>query len=406
MFKYQDIFLIMINERQIFYEILAQTSDNPIGIELCSAEGVFLFDSDGKKYYDLISGVSVSNAGHKNKEIMQAITLQLEKYSHLMVYGEIIQSPQVSYAELLVSLLPENLNNVYFVNSGSEAIEGAMKLAKRYTGRTEIIAFENAYHGSTQGAMSVLGSAELKRAFRPLLPDVSFLKFNDAGGLCRITGKTACVIAEPVQGEAGIVLPEHDFLEKLSQRCKETGALLIFDEVQTGIGRTGRNFAFEHYNVTPDILVLAKALGGGMPLGAFIASKKIMHSLTHNPALGHITTFGGHPVCCAAGLAAFIYIQKNIKHSETEYKAELFYSLLKDAKHVREIRYKGLLMAIELGSADKLKQFMRVAAENGIISDWFLFCDTAFRISPPLIITEDEIRDVCRIIKECLELVR
>lgn len=406
MLKKQVIFIYMFTDRQIFYKILAQTSANPIAIEISDAEDIFLFGTDGRKYYDLISGVSVSNAGHKNAEINQAIIGQLDKYSHLMVYGELIQSPQVRYGELLVSLLPENLNNVYFVNSGSEAMEGAMKLAKRYTGRTEIMAFKNAYHGSSQGALSVLGNEKLKRSFRPLLPDIHFLNFNNANDLRKITEKTACVIAEPIQGEAGIILPENDFLKKLRDKCREKGTLLIFDEVQTGICRTGRNFAFEHYDVVPDILVLAKALGGGMPLGAFISSKEIMQTLTSDPVLGHITTFGGHPVCCAAGMASLNFLLKNITNSETINKADLFYSLLKDKKHVKEIRFKGLLMAIELGNSDKLQQFMRLGIEKGIISDWFLFCDTAFRISPPLIITEEQIREVCKIINECLEEIK
>ncbi len=403
MLKKQVIFIYMFTDRQIFYKILAQTSATPIAIEISHAEGIFLYGTDGRKYYDLISGVSVSNAGHKNAEINQAVIGQLDKYSHLMVYGELIQSPQVRYGELLASLLPENLNNVYFVNSGSEAIEGAMKLAKRYTGRTGIMAFKNAYHGSSQGALSVLGNENLKKSFRPLLPDVHFLNFNNAANLDKITERTACVIAEPIQGEAGIILPEKDFLKKLSCKCKETGTLLIFDEVQTGVCRTGSNFAFEHYDVIPDILVLAKALGGGMPLGAFISSKEIMHTLTFDPALGHITTFGGHPVCCAAGMASFNFLLKNITDSETKYKADLFYSLLKDKKHVKDIRYKGLLMAIDLGNSDKLQEFMRLGIEKGVISDWFLFCDTAFRISPPLIISEEQVRDVCRLINECLE---
>lgn len=392
----------MLTERQLFYRVLGQTSDNPMAVEISHAEGVFLYEPGGKKYYDLISGVSVSNAGHGNAEIKNLIISQLDKFSHLMVYGEFVQSPQVRYGEFLVSILPEKLNNVYFVNSGSEAVEGALKLAKRFTGRTEIISFKNAYHGSTQGALSVLGNEELKRSFRPLLPGIKFLKFNDIFDLSKITSKTACVIVEPIQGEAGIILPENDFLKKLKEKCIETGALLIFDEVQTGVCRTGKNFAFEHYNVVPDILVLAKALGGGMPLGAFISSKEIMHTLTYNPVLGHITTFGGHPVSCAAGLAAINFLQKNIKYSETENKAMLFYSLLKDKKHVKEIRYKGLLMAIDLGDSRKLQQFIRLGIDKGFISDWFLFCDTAFRISPPLIITEEQIREVCALISDCL----
>lgn len=396
----------MFTDKQIFYQMLAQTSDNAMALEVSHADGVFLYGTDGRRYYDLISGVSVSNAGHNNAEIKAAIHEQVEKYTHLMVYGEMIQSPQVRYGQLLVSLLPAQLNNVYFVNSGSEATDGAIKLAKRYTGRTEVIAYQNAYHGSSQGSLSVLGHEALKRAFRPLIPDVRFLKFNDMDNLAVISERTACVIVEPVQGEAGIVLPEEGYLQKLRERCSESGALLVFDEIQTGICRTGRNFAFEHYNVVPDVLVLAKALGGGMPLGAFISSKEIMQTLSFNPVLGHITTFGGHPVCCAAGMASLKYLLKNINNSDTENKAELFHSLLKDDIHIKSIRYKGLLMAVELGDANKLQQFIRLGLEKGIVSDWFLFCDTAFRISPPLTIAEEEIRDVCRIIGECLNEIR
>ncbi len=396
----------MSTDKQIFYQMLAQTSANPLALEVSHADGVFLYGTDGRRYYDLISGVSVSNAGHNNAEIKAAIIGQVEKYTHLMVYGEMIQSPQVRYGELLVSLLPPKLNNVYFVNSGSEATDGAIKLAKRYTGRTEVIAYKNAYHGSSQGSLSVLGHEELKRAFRPLIPDVRFLRFNAVSDLAMISERTACVIVEPVQGEAGIILPEDGYLQKLRERCDECGVLLIFDEIQTGLCRTGRNFAFEHWDVVPDILVLAKALGGGMPLGAFISSKSIMQTLAFNPVLGHITTFGGHPVCCAAGMASLQYLLKNINNSDTEDKADLFYALLKDAIHVKSIRYKGLLMAIELGDADKLQQFIKLGLEKGVISDWFLFCDTAFRISPPMIITPDEITDVCRIIEECLKEIR
>jgi len=269
-----------------------------------------------------------------------------------------------------------------------------------------VIAYKNAYHGSSQGSLSVLGHEELKRAFRPLIPDIRFLRFNALSDLALISERTACVIVEPVQGEAGIILPEDGYLKKLRERCDECGVLLIFDEIQTGLCRTGRNFAFEHWDVVPDILVLAKALGGGMPLGAFISSKSIMQTLAFNPVLGHITTFGGHPVCCAAGMASLQYLLKNINNSDTEDKANLFYTLLKDAIHVKSIRYKGLLMAIELGDADKLQQFIKLGLEKGVISDWFLFCDTAFRISPPMIITPDEITDVCRIIEECLKEIR
>ncbi len=393
----------MLTNRQLFYQSLAQTSENPMGLEITHAEGVFMFGSDGRKYYDLISGVSVSNAGHKNTEVNAAIIGQLEHYSHLMVYGELVQSPQVHYGDYLVSLLPDKLNNVYFVNSGAEAVEGALKLAKRYTGRMEMVTFRNAYHGSSHGALSVMGSETYKHSYRPLLPGIQIIDFNNEGDLSAITEKTACVIVEPVQGEAGIILPQNDFLKKLGNRCREKGALLIFDEVQTGLCRTGKNFAFEHFDVVPDILVLAKALGGGMPLGAFISSREIMQTLSHHPALGHITTFGGHPVCCAAGLASVQYLHKNINSSDIISKGDLFYSLLNDQKHVKEIRYKGLLMAIELGESRKMHQFIELGINKGIISDWFLFCDTAFRISPPLIITEEQIKEVCKLIIACLD---
>ncbi len=392
-------------ERHLFYKYMAQTSAAPMDLEIAHAEGVFLYDTEKRRYFDLISGVSVSNVGHKNMEVTNAIIEQINAHSHVMVYGEFIQSAQTRYAQFLCSMLPDTLDNVYFVNSGSEAIEGAMKLAKRYTGRSEIIAFRNAYHGSTQGALSLMGNETYKQAFRPLLPDIRFLNFNATDDLQHITHRTACVVVEPIQGEAGIRVAADDFLQQLAARCKETNTLLVFDEIQTGICRTGTPFAFEHYGVVPDILVLAKALGGGMPLGAFIASKAIMETLSFNPALGHITTFGGHPVSCAAGLAAFSYLQNNISAEDIAAKADLFDKLLAAHPAVKEIRYKGLLMAVELGDADKLHQLIRLGTEKGFVSDWFLFCDTAFRISPPLTITMEEIEEVCGLIGEALDLI-
>ena len=364
-------------ERHLFYKYMAQTSAAPMDLEIAHAEGVFLYDTEKRRYFDLISGVSVSNVGHKNMEVTNAIIEQINAHSHVMVYGEFIQSAQTRYAQFLCSMLPDTLDNVYFVNSGSEAIEGAMKLAKRYTGRSEIIAFRNAYHGSTQGALSLMGNETYKQAFRPLLPDIRFLNFNATDDLQHITHRTACVVVEPIQGEAGIRVAADDFLQQLAARCKETNTLLVFDEIQTGICRTGTPFAFEHYGVVPDILVLAKALGGGMPLGAFIASKAIMETLSFNPALGHITTFGGHPVSCAAGLAAFSYLQNNISAEDIAAKADLFDKLLAAHPAVKEIRYKGLLMAVELGDADKLHQLIRLGTEKGVVSDWLLFCDTS-----------------------------
>ena len=390
-------------ERHLFYKYMAQTSAAPMDLEIAHAEGVFLYDTEKRRYFDLISGVSVSNVGHKNMEVTNAIIEQINAHVHVMVYGEFIQSAQTRYAQFLCSLLPDTLDNVYFVNSGSEAIEGAMKLAKRYTGRSEIIAFRNAYHGSTQGALSLMGNETYKQAFRPLLPDIRFLNFNATDDLHLITHRTACIVVEPIQGEAGIRVAAVDFLQQLAARCKETNTLLVFDEIQTGICRTGLPFAFEHWGVVPDILVLAKALGGGMPLGAFIASKEIMETLSFNPALGHITTFGGHPVSCAAGLAAFSYLQNNISAEHIKAKADLFHKLLAVHPAVKEIRYKGLLMAVELGDADKLHQLIRLGTEKGFVSDWFLFCDTAFRISPPLTITMEEIEEVCGLIGEALD---
>jgi len=303
----------MFTNRQLFLRHLGQTSPDPMLLEIVRAEGVYMYGKDGRKYIDLISGVSVSNTGHRHPAIVKAVKAQLDNYMHLMVYGEMIQSPQVRYAHRITSLLPESLNSCFFVNSGSEAVEGAMKLSKRYTGRNRIIYFRNAYHGSTQGALSIQGSELYRNAFRPLLPDTLQIDFNDEEALRHIDPATACVIAEPVQAEAGVIHPENDFLKKVRKRCDETGALLVFDEVQTGFGRTGSLFAMERFGVTPDILILAKALGGGMPLGAFIASSDIMSSLTSEPALGHITTFGGHPVCCAAGLASLdVILDENL----------------------------------------------------------------------------------------------
>ena len=295
----------MQSQRSLFLEHVAQTSDFPLCLEIEKAEGMYMYDVDGKKYMDLISGISVSNLGHCHSNVINAVKEQLEKYTYLMVYGEFVQSPQVKLAQLLTQQLPSSLSSCYFVNSGSEANEGAMKLAKRYTGRKEIISFKNAYHGSTQGCLSIIGNDEFKKPFEPLLPNITQLEFNNENDLAAITTKTACVIVEPIMGEAGVVAPKNDFLLKLRKKCTETGALLIFDEIQTGFGRTGKLFAFEHFNLIPDIITLAKAMGGGFPIGAFISSKEIMSSLKTNPILGHITTFGGHPISCAAAYFNF-----------------------------------------------------------------------------------------------------
>ncbi len=384
----------MSTYRQLFLKHIGQTSPAPMMLEIVKAEGVWLYGAGGEKYMDLISGVSVSNTGHCHPHVVRAIKEQADTYLHLMVYGEFIESPQVRYAEKLCSLLPQELNSCYFVNSGSEAVEGALKLAKRYTGRPGIVTFENAYHGSTHGALSVQGSEVYKNAFRPLLPGVRIASFNSGDALDLIDFNTACVISEPVQAEAGIVYPENGFLTKLRKRCSETGALLIFDEVQTGFGRLGKMFAFEKFEVKPDILLLAKALGGGLPLGAFISSGKIMSSMTFDPPLGHITTFGGHPLCCAAGLASLDVILTEKLAGDAERKSDLIKSLLVH-KSIDEIRGDGLLLAVEMNDSTKAAYAVAHAPEYGIVLDYFLFCNSAFRIAPPLTITDDEIRYAC-----------
>ena len=385
---------------------MAQTSPGPQLIEVARAEGVFFYTPEGKPYYDLVSGVSVNNVGHGNRAVVEAVQRQAADYMHIMVYGEMVERPQVEFARLLAETLPEPLDTVYFLNSGAEAVEGALKLAKRYTHRTEMISMRRAYHGSTHGAMSMMGEPEgeeWKNAFRPLLPDTKAIDFNSFADLEQITERTACVLCEPVQGEAGVRVPQDGYLQALRKRCDEVGALLIFDEVQVGMGRTGEMFAMQKYGVTPDIVCLAKALGGGMPLGAFVSSQKIMSTLTHNPVLGHITTFGGHPVCCAAGLAAMKFLQEEKVVEDVERKGAMFVELLKDHPAVKEIRRSGLLMAVELGESAKLYRLMDLFIEEGILSDWFLYCDTAFRISPPLIISDDEIRNCAELIRKCLD---
>ena len=398
----------MANEilRKAFLAHVGQTSPSPMMIEVERAEGVFFYTPEGKPYYDLVAGVSVSNVGHANPAVVKAVQEQAASYMHIMVYGEMVERPQVEYATRIAELLPGDIDSVYFLSSGAEAVEGALKLAKRYTARREIISMRRAYHGSTHGAMSLMGSPEgeeWKGAFRPLMPDVRSIEFNDFEQLAEITERTACVIAEPVQGEAGVRPPKEGYLQALRERCDQVGALLIFDEIQTGFGRTGAMFASLKYGVTPDIVCMAKSLGGGMPLGAFAARREVMNSLTHNPVLGHITTFGGHPVCCAAGLAALNYIEENGIVEQVEAKGALYESLLADHPAVVEIRRSGLLLAVELGSAEKMFKMMELFAQKGIMSDWFLFCDTAFRISPPLVISEEEIRDSARIIRESLD---
>ena len=395
----------MLTNRQLFFQHVAIPSSQPLALEIEKAEGIYIFDIDGKRYCDLVSGVSVSNLGHRHPKIVQAIKDQLDKYMHLMVYGKYIQTPQVQLATELVKNLPKNLSSVYFVNSGSESIEGAMKLAKRNSGKTEIIAFKNAYHGGTQGALSVFGDEKFKQSFRPLLPAIRFLEFNNYNDLEKISIETACVIIEPIQSEAGVILPEEGFLINLKKRCVETETLLIFDEVQLGFGRTGSLFCFEQFNVIPDILCLAKAMGGGMPIGAFISSKKIMSKLTYSPELGHITTFGGHPVCCAAALANLKELTVTNLIPEAKEKGEMFKDFLKNHPVVKEIRGKGLMIAVELDDIEKTDKLVNLFVENGIIVDRFIFRPTAFRIAPPLIISNEEIKHICKIILKCFDKI-
>jgi acetylornithine/N-succinyldiaminopimelate aminotransferase len=392
----------MLTNRQIFLSHLGQTSPSPLMIEIERAEGVYMYSPDGKKYMDLISGVSVSNTGHCHPKVVEAVKNQVDLYMHLMVYGEIIQSPQVKYAERLVEFLSPDLNSCYFVNSGSEAVEGALKLAKRFTGKSRIISFKNSYHGSTHGALSIQGSEFYRNAFRPLLPDVFQIDFNDEKSLSFIDNSTACVIVEPVQGEAGIIYPENDFLQKIRNRCDLTGALLIFDEIQTGFGRTGSMFAFKKFGVIPDILLLAKALGGGMPLGAFLSSSRIMSSLASNPVLGHITTFGGHPVCCAAGLASLNVIVEEKLVETCCSKSSIF---RKELNHplISEIRGDGLLLAVKLINNKYIKYVITHAPDYGLILDYFLFCNDSFRIAPPLTISNTEISSACIQLKKLLD---
>jgi len=387
--------------RELFLLNNAQTTDFPLLLEFERAAGVYMYDSQGRGYIDLISGIGVSNLGHSHPNVIAAIKDQLDKYMHLMVYGEYVQTPQVRFAEKLLSLLPENLQSVYFTNSGAEAVEGALKLAKRFTGRAQIIAFKNAYHGSTQGALSVMGNEEFKQAYRPLLPGISFINFNDLAGLDQITPDTAAVIVETVQGEAGVRVPDRAYMQALRQRCTDTGALLILDEIQAAFGRTGRLFAFEHFDIKPDILLLAKAMGGGMPLGAFIASHQVMDALKENPILGHITTFGGHPVCCAAGLAALEALLIENLLAKVDEKEKLFRKLLVHPS-IRQIRGKGLMLAIEFDSFELNKKIIDRCIANGVIVDWFLHCSNSMRIAPPLIIAAEEIENACEVILEAV----
>ncbi len=391
----------MPNLRQLFLSHLAQTSDMPLMLEIEKAEGIYLFDRNDKSYIDLISGIGVSCLGHRHPKVTEAIKEQLNKYMHTVVYGEYVLAPQVRLAQLLAETLPAPLDSVYFVNSGSEATEGAMKLAKRFTGRAEIIACKYAYHGSTQGAASLMYPTTFSRAFHPLLPGIGHIEFNNETDLEKVTTDTACVIVETVQGESGVHKPKNNYLKKLRKRCDDMGTLLVLDEVQAGIGRTGSMFAFEQYGIVPDILLLAKGMGGGMPIGAFIASREIMQTLSQ-PPLGHLTTFGGHPVSCAAALATLKVLLDENYISEVKAKERLFHQLLKHPAIV-EVRSAGLLMAVDLGDFDLIQKVIKRCLENGLVTDWFLFNDKSMRIAPPLIITEEQIKKACAIITEAIE---
>jgi acetylornithine/succinyldiaminopimelate/putrescine aminotransferase len=392
----------MFSQRQLFLRHLAQTSDAPLMLEIERAEGMYLYDTEGKAYMDLIAGIGVSALGHRHPKIIQAIQNQLDKYLHTLVYGEFILSPQVQLATLLAKHLPPNLQSVYLTNSGTEATEGAMKVAKRYTGRSHIIAARNAYHGSTQGAMSLNSDDYFTQAFRPLLPDIDWINFNNIDDLEKINDKTAAVIIETVQAESGISPPSVFFLKKLRERCDEVGALLILDEIQAGMGRTGTLWAFEQYDIVPDVLLLAKGLGGGMPIGAFIASPEIMTTLTHDPVLGHISTFGGHPLSSAAAFATLQTLLETDLIEQVKRKENLFLQYLVHPK-IKAVRSAGLWLAVEVESFEFLQKIIQYCLQKGLITDWFLFNNRSLRIAPPLIISEHDIEWACSIILEALD---
>jgi acetylornithine/N-succinyldiaminopimelate aminotransferase len=391
-----------MTNRQLFFQHIAQTSPAPIGIEMVKAAGIHLWDAEGKQYVDLISGFSVCNIGHSHPNVVKAVQEQAAEYMHLIVYGEFIQSPQVSYAQLLTGHLPSSLDCVYFTNSGTEATEGAMKLAKRVTGRSKIIACNNAYHGSTQGALSVMGDEYGRNAFRPLLPDIHHYDYNSQDLIDAIDTQTAAVILETVQAESGITAPGKDWLQAIRKKCDKHCVLLILDEIQSGFGRTGTLWAFEQFDIIPDILLLGKALGGGMPLGAFIANRKLMSVLTHDPVLGHITTFGGHPVSCAAGKAALQVLLQEKYIGDVKRKEKI---LQEDIVHPSIISHRnfGLWMSLQFASPEINQAVIHQCIQNGLITDWFLFAPDRMRIAPPLIITDEELKQVCATIIKSID---
>jgi len=390
-----------MNNRQLFLRHVAQTSPAPLALEITDASGCYLTGADGKKYLDLIGGISVCNTGHRHPAITNAIKKQADHYLHVMVYGELVQSPQVAYASLLSEHLPASLNCVYFTNSGAEATEGALKLARRVTGRTDVVCCNKSYHGSTLGALSVMGDEYWRNAYRPLLPGVWHYDYNSEELIAGITNKTACVLLETIQAEAGVNEPDTNWLQRVREKCHETGTLLILDEIQCGLGRTGRLWGFEHYNIVPDIVLLGKALGGGMPLGAFVADHAMMQSFTADPVLGHITTFGGHPVCCAAGMAGMNVVLEEQLHVTAEEKGQLFKKLLKHDK-IKAVRGKGLLIAVALASGEEVIAVLERCMKSGLFSDWFLFAPDCIRIAPPLTISDEEIAEACNILLSCL----
>ncbi|HMJ45707.1 MAG TPA: aspartate aminotransferase family protein [Ferruginibacter sp.] len=392
-----------MTHRQLFFNHIGQTSQAPVALNIVKASGSKMWDAGGKEYIDLIAGISVCNVGHCHPMVVKAIKKQADEYLHIMVYGELVENPQVLYAKLITDHLPASLNCVFYTASGTEATEGAMKLAKKYTGRSQIISFKKSYHGSTQGALSLLGDEYWQNAFRPLLPDIQQLEYNNFKDISAISERTACVIAETIQAEAGVICPQNGWLKALFNRCKDTGTLLVLDEIQCGFGRNGSLWAFEQFDVIPDILLLGKVLGGGMPLGAFIADKSIMDALSNNPVLGHINTFGGHPVSCAAGYAAFKVLLDEQMLLKVKEKEQLFLSLLRHSL-IKNIRSNGLMIAVEFESFETNKKIIDILIEEGIFTDWFLFAPHALRIVPPLNIPDDDIIIACRKIIEVLDI--
>ena len=387
-----------------FFRHIAQTSDSPIGLEISHAKGIYLYTTDGRRYTDFISGIAVSSLGHSHPQVVQAVQEQAAKHMHVMVYGECIQKPQSDLAELLASQLPESLQRIYFVNSGTEANEGALKLAKKHTGRTKLVAFKNSYHGDTHGSLSVTGRDVYRDPYLPLLPDVHFLDFNSSEGLDQIDKKTACVILEPIQGEGGVIAADPFWLNALRARCSEVGALLIFDEIQSGFGRTGTLFVFQQYGVVPDILCMAKAMGGGLPLGAFASSDAIFEAFKYDPPLNHVTTFGGHPVSCAASHAALsVLLSENLMS-----RAAVIESTVRETlKHpaIKEIRGKGAMLGVQLHTYEQTKRVVDACFERGILLGWTLHSNTLIRVAPPLVISNEELSETIDLILEIVDQV-